>query len=130
MSEIKFNATVLQKKEDQRLVFGWASVVEENGEPIVDHQGDIIPENVLEKAFYDFVLDSRKAGEMHITKTAGELVECMVFTKEKQDLLGIDLGKVGAWVGFKVTDDVFQKVKDGTYQMFSIGGKGIREDAE
>ena len=125
--KITFKAEIIEKKEDQRLVFGWASIIEEEGEEVVDHQGDTISEEELEKAFYDFVLNSRNAGEMHVRKDAGQLVECIVFTKEKQDLLGIDLGKVGAWVGFKVEQEVFEKVKDGTYSMFSIGGMGKRE---
>lgn len=128
MSEIKFNAEIIEKKEDQRLVFGWASVIEKDGETVVDSQGDTISEQELEKAFYDFVLNARAAGEMHVRKDAGTLVECIVFTKEKQKALGIDLGQVGAWVGFKLDGNTFAKVKDGTYKMFSIGGTGVRED--
>ena len=130
MDNLKFNASILSKNEDQRLVFGWASIVEEKGVEVVDSQGDLISEEELEKAFYDFVLNSRNAGEMHIRKDAGKLVECIVFTKEKQKALGIDLGMVGAWVGFKVDEESFEKVKDGTYKMFSIGGKGVRTDVE
>jgi hypothetical protein len=126
---ITFTAEIIEKREDQQLVFGWASVVEKDGKPVVDSQGDIISEKELEKAVYEFVLNCRKAGEMHISKDAGQLVECMVFTKEKQKALGIDLGKIGAWVGFKMTEEAFVKIKDGTYTMFSIGGKGIRHDA-
>lgn len=130
MSDIKWTADIIEKNEDQQLVFGWASVIEIDGEPVVDHQGDMITETELEKAFYDFVLNSRNAGESHLNKSAGALVECIVFTKEKQKALGIDLGQVGAWVGFKLDKEVFEKVKDGTYTMFSIGGKGKRTDVE
>ena len=59
------------------------------------------------------------------------LVESMVFTKEKQNALGIAEGTIpeGWWIGFKVTDpDVWDKVKDGTYSMFSIEGEAIREE--
>jgi len=130
MGNIRLEAEIIEKNEDQQLIFGWASVVEEDGVSVVDSQGDIISEIELEKAFYDFVLNARNAGEMHISKDAGELVECIVFTKEKQEALGIDLGKVGAWVGFKVNKECFAKVKDGTYKMFSIGGIGVRTDVE
>ena len=35
--------------------------------------------------------------------------------------------KRGWWIGFKVTDDdVWAKVKDGTYPMFSIEGEAVR----
>ena len=45
--------------------------------------------------------------------------------------LGITEGALpeGWWIGFKVTDpDVWDKVKDGTYPMFSIEGTAIREE--
>lgn len=43
--------------------------------------------------------------------------------------MGIPEGTVptGWWIGFKVTDDdVWAKVKDGTYPMFSIEGEAVR----
>lgn len=118
---------ILKTQDDQRLVFGWASVISENGQPVVDSQGDIITEADLEKAFYGFAKDARMAGEMHSRMDAGHMVECMVFTKEKQAALGIDLGKVGAWVGFRLDPEAYAKVKSGEMRAFSIGGSGRRE---
>lgn len=113
--------------EDQRMVFGWFSVVEEDGEEVFDGEEDAIKSVELEKAAYQFVLDARIAGENHIRKGVGHLVESIVFTKEKQDTLGIDLGKVGWWGGFFVSDDsVWEKVKKGEFASFSIGGKAER----
>ena len=46
--------------------------------------------------------------------------------------LGIPDGTIpeGWWVGFRVSDpDVWEKVKDGTYKMFSIEGTGERVEA-
>ncbi len=125
--DMKKNITCAISKlnEDQNLVFGWAYVSETNGDAVVDYQGDTISESELEKAFYDFVINARNAGEMH-RNLAGVLVECCVFTKEKQAALGIDLGMVGAWVGFKLNPEVFAKVKSGEYKMLSIGGKAKR----
>ena len=43
--------------------------------------------------------------------------------------MGIPAGTlpVGWWIGFKITDkDVWEKVKNGTYQMFSIEGEAER----
>lgn len=124
--QLKMDCEISKINEDQNLVFGWAYVSEtaENG-TVVDYQGDSISEDELEKAFYDFVINARNAGEMH-KSLAGTLVECMVFTKQKQQALGIDLGKVGAWVGFKLQPEVFAKVKSGEYKMLSIGGKAKR----
>ena len=128
MVAIAFRKSVPIAKIDPpaRLVFGWASVVEENGIAVVDSQGDTMSVEELEKTAYDFAENCRKAGEMHTNLGVGELVESMVMTKAKQDALGIDLGKIGWWVGFRLSPEVFAKVADGTYRAFSIGGTGQR----
>ena len=119
--------TVAKADPDQRLIFGWASVVEQDGQLVIDKQGDIILPEDLEKAAYDFVLYARKHGEMHDRIGTGQLVESMVFTREKQAALGVDLKKVGWWVGFKVNDDkTWAAHKRGELPEFSIGGSGRR----
>lgn len=128
-ADFTFQEKVCKIDEDQRLVFGWASVVEENGKPIVDHQGDVITPRELVKAAHGFIISSRAAKVMHEGEKVGEFVESMVFTKEVQDALGIDLGKVGWWLVLKVENDsVWSMVKNGKLKMFSIGGKGQRID--
>ncbi|KKL27450.1 hypothetical protein LCGC14_2385060, partial [marine sediment metagenome] len=121
----------INKIDDQHLVFGWLSVaIDKSGDVIVDSQGDIIEPEELEKAAYDFTLFSRQAGDMHKkTEGIGQLVESMVFTVEKQEVLGIPEGTVpiGWWVGFKIQDeDVWKRIKSGELKAFSIGGKAIR----
>jgi hypothetical protein len=117
--------------EDERMVFGWFSVVEKDGELIKDSQDDYIEPMELEKAAYSYVLDARIAGDSHVRKGVGQLVESIVFTKEKQEALGIDLGHVGWWGGFHINDDnVWDKIKKGEYPMFSIGGTGTRVPKE
>lgn len=113
---------------DRNLVFGWASIIEKDGKTVVDVQDDTISESDLETAFYGFMKDARNAGEMHeeYGSDIGAAIECMVFTKEKQAIMKIDLGFVGAWVGFEVSPRVFAKVKSGDYPAFSIGGEGVR----
>jgi hypothetical protein len=129
MSKFRLLADISKVDAEQQVVFGWFSVVEENGAPVVDSQGDVIAPAELEKAAYDFVLDARVAGEMHKRIGVGRLVESMVFTKEKQDLLGIDLGKIGWWGGFKIDDpEVWDAVKIGKYRAFSIGGRAKQEE--
>lgn len=116
-------------KPDKQEAFGWASVIEENGVPVIDLQDHVIESSTLEDAAYDFMLNSRIAGEMHERMDIGRMIESMVFTKEKQAALGIDLGKVGWWVGVKIFDaDVFAKVKSGERSAFSIAGKAILHD--
>lgn len=127
------NFKIQKSDEEERLVFGWASVVERtNGETVVDWQEDIVEMEELEAAAYDFVQFYREGSEMHERGglDIGVVVESMVFTAEKMQLLGIAEGTVpyGWWVGFRVIDDdVWEKVKDGTYRMFSIEGSAIRE---
>lgn len=111
---------------DQNLVFGWASIVEKDGETVVDKQNEIILAADLEKAVYEYVLFKRVGGEMHESH-AGPLVESLMLTAEKREAMGIGDGPLGWWVGYKVAPEIFAKVKDGTYKMFSIGGGGVRE---
>jgi broad specificity phosphatase PhoE/cation transport regulator ChaB len=122
---------IIKADADRQLVFGWASISSVGGEMVVDKQEDIIPEDELETAAYDFVLYHRQQGDMHDRMGVGRLVESMMFTKQKQDALGIDLGLVGWFVGFKVDDaGVWKRIKEGDLPEFSIGGKATRESVE
>ena len=118
--------------EDQHLVFGWANVSERvDGEEVCDLQGDMVTPEELEKAAYEYVLNWHTGGEEHdpFLQNKCRMVESVVFTKEKLKAMGIPEGIVplGWWIGFKVDDEkTWQLVKDGTYQMFSIAGKGKR----
>ncbi len=126
-----FVGTIAKVDATKQQVFGWATIAEENGKPHQDRQGDIISPDAMEEMAYAFVQDCRVGGVMHERKGIGTLIESMCFTKEKQDKLEIDLGFVGWWVGFQVTDpQVWAKVKDGTYSAFSIHGMGIRTKIE
>ncbi len=123
---------IIKQNDDEQVAFGWLSVVEDKqGNVIVDSQGDVIEPEELEKAAYEFVLTSRKAGDMHKrTEGIGRLVESCVFTKEKQEALGIPEGvlPIGWFVGFKVDDKkTWAKIKKGEYTAFSIAGRGKRE---
>lgn len=121
------------KVEDQRLIFGWANIAATaDGQPVLDAHGDIIEPGVLEKAAYGFNLNFRDAGQMHSGGSIGRLVESFMVTPEKLVAMGLpaDALPVGLWVGFKIDDaDVWAKVKDGTYPMFSIQGRARREAA-
>ena len=68
---------------------------------------------------------------MHERGGVAVLVESCVFTAEKMQALGIPEGMLpyGWWIGLKVLDDsVWDKVKNGTYRMFSIEGEAVREE--
>lgn len=121
----------IKKSDDEKMqAFGWANVsIMENGETLEDWQGDIVEPDELESAAYDFVRFYREGGEMHERGGAATLIESVMFTKEKMQALGIPEGTlpVGWWIGFQVTDpEVWEKIKDGTYPMFSIEGEAER----
>jgi len=116
--------------QDKQLVYGWAYVSEKGGEYVIDHSGEYIHIDDLQKAAHGFMLNSRNVGDSHKVIGIGKVVESMVFTKELQDQLGIGLGKVGWMIGMKVEDkEAWDKVKGGEYKMFSIGGASRRVEA-
>lgn len=124
---------ILKADDDKRLVFGWALVsATKEGQKIIDWQGDIVEQEDLEEAAYEYVLNFRDAGEEHIgsLRKKARMVESVVFTEEKLNAMGIPLGTVpyGWWIGFYVDDDnAWNLIKNGTYKMFSIEGRAIRE---
>ena len=127
---IKGRVAITKVNDEKMLAFGWANVaVTADGEVIEDWQKDIIEPEELENAAYQYVLLYREGGEMHERGGAAVLVESVVFTEEKMKAMGIPEGMlpVGWWIGFKVTDeDVWKKVKNGEYPMFSIEGDAER----
>ena len=123
---------ILKADDDKRLVFGWANIaIKADGEQIEDLQKDVIDPEELENAVYKYVLEFRDGGEEHIPtmRKKASLVESVMFTKEKMRVMGIPEGIVpeGWWIGFYVKDDdAWEKIKNGTYKMFSIEGKAVR----
>lgn len=121
---------ITKSKEDEGLVSGWANVaVNADGSIPLDWQGDVIRPEVLEKAAINFMMDYRGSGVMHEGTEQGTVVESIVFTKEKQAILGIPEGCVpeGWFITVKVTnEEVFKAVKEGKYRMFSIQGTAKR----
>lgn len=121
---------ITKSNSEEGLVSGWANVaVNADGSLPLDWQGDIIRPEVLEKAAIKFMMDYRGSGVMHEGESKGIVVESIVFTKDKQACIGIPDGTVpeGWFITVKVTDlEVFSKVKDGTFKMFSIQGNAKR----
>ena len=130
------NFEIFKSDPDKRLVFGWASIsYTVDGEQLEDRQKDMIDPEDLEEAVYEYVLNFRDTGEEHIPtmRKKGKLVESCVLTEEKQRAMGIPAGTlpIGWWIGFKIEDDdAWERVKNGTYRMFSIEGKANREPVE
>lgn len=121
---------------DKQQVFGWASVVEVDGQPVVDLQGDYISADEMEKAGYSYVMKSRKGGDMHLRDNwepiqKSEMIESFIVTPEKRDAMGLpDSVPTGWWVGFQVQDQqVWSDIRDGKRTGFSIHGHGKRTPA-
>lgn len=131
---LKGRFKIAKSDDEKMLAFGWASVsMRVDGELIEDWQGDMIEPAELEDAVYEYVRLYRDGGEMHERGGVAILVESVVFTEEKMKVMGIPASTlpIGWWIGFKVLDeDVWEKVKDGTYPMFSIEGEAERVKVE
>jgi len=118
---------ILKSDDEQRLVYGWASVVTEKGQPVIDRQGDVIKPDTLVKAVNNFMEHIRVGKQMHNGDQIGVVVHSLPITKEIGDSLGIHSDREGWVVAFKVYDDnVWAKVKSGELAAFSIGGRAVK----
>lgn len=132
---VKFELPVAKTDADKRLVFGFANVaVTPAGDEVIDLHGDVIPEDVLEKAAYNYVVKSGVGGVEHEVMGTAVLVESCFLTKSKVEAMGLDASNYNGaawWVGFRVDDDdTWEAVKSGTLRAFSIGGRCVVEDSE
>ena len=120
---------ILKADDEQRMVYGWASVVTEKGEPVIDRQGDMIAPDTLVRAVNKFMEHVRVGKEMHKGDQIGAVIHSMPITKEIGESLGIQSDREGWIVAFKVyNDDVWAKVKSGELAAFSIGGRAMKEE--
>ncbi len=131
-------STILKVDDDRRMVWGWASVATIGKVLVEDHQQDVITADDLQETAHDFMMNHRVNARMHkrrsddheVTQT-GAVVDSVMFTKDLQDALGIDLGMEAWLVGVKVTDeDTWAAVKSGELRAFSIGGSAERVPLE
>jgi hypothetical protein len=138
--------TIVKINTAERIVFGYANVsIAKGGKLITDLQDDQITPTELEKGAYEYVLTAREADEMHEGGVVGHLVESIVFTPEKLQVMATDpaTGVVDQeglavlkrilpprwWVGFKLDQSAFAKVQSGEYTMFSIAGEAESDAA-
>lgn len=130
---MEFQSNLIKVDEEKRRVFGWAYIAQDqDGETLIDKQGDFIDDpEVLEKAAYEFVTESREGRTMHFKKGVGTLIESFVVTPEKMASLGViqkSAPQLAWWIGMQVHDDeTWEMVKNGTLKGFSMGGGGVRE---
>ena len=129
MTKTNIEGKILKTDDEQRMVYGWASVVTEDGEPVVDRQGDVIEVDTLVKAVNEFMEHVRVGKAMHTGEQVGVVVHSLPITKEIGDALGIQSNREGWVVAYKVYDDaVWDMVKSGELAAFSIGGRAMQEE--
>jgi predicted house-cleaning noncanonical NTP pyrophosphatase (MazG superfamily) len=120
---------ILKVDEEQRIIYGWASVTTFKGEPVVDRQGDVIATETLHKAVNEFMKGVRVGKLLHQGEQVGEIIHSFPVTKEICEALGIQSEKEGWITGYFVTkDDLWEDVKAGTYAEFSIGGRAQKRE--
>lgn len=130
-SEEKMTHRIFKTDDERRIVFGWASVISENGEPVTDLQGDQIEPAELLDATTKFMADVRLAKAMHDGAGIGEVLHSFPLLADIAKSLGIETQREGWLVGVKVHDDaVWQRVKSGELGAFSIGARAMRVPIE
>lgn len=112
---------VVKAAAEQRLTYG--VVLEPD---TTDAQGDRETAAEIEKAAHDYLVNSRTVGIHHQTKSPGSrVVESYIALSDMQ--IGDEIVKKGSWVMVTQHDpDVWELVKNGEFQGYSIGGTGNR----
>lgn len=112
----------VEKSSDELgILWGWASVAD-----LVDLQGDLIPQEVLVRAVYQFMEDYYRQDATlkvnHETEAEAVLVESTI------QMVGT---RAAWWVGVKLlSDELREAAKKGEISGFSIGGWAVMEDEE
>lgn len=126
---MKIDGTILKYDDEQRMFYGWASVVTNKGELVIDRQGDAIDLKSLEKAVNKFMMEVRVGKVMHTGDQKITFVHSFPVTDEICKALGLDCEKQGWIVGGYVHDeDTWQMVKSGKLPALSIGGIARSEE--
>jgi hypothetical protein len=133
---IEMSGEISKLNEDKQQCFGWCSVVKVDGKDVVDKQNDLIDIDDLETSAYDYMLTSRKGGDMHRRASDGgvhhvaDVIESFVLTPEKISKMGLpDNMQQGWWIGMQVHDDgLWDDVKSGRKRRFSVHGTGKRSE--
>lgn len=115
---------VLKVDDSLGLVFGWAIVSKVDGEPYVDTQDDVIPEDVALKAIAKFMEGERVAKAMHVGDRVGQVVMAWPMTEEIMKAMEIQCAKTGVMVAMKPDNpDMLKAYSSGLMTGFSVGGR-------
>ena len=128
-SDAQYSSSVkiLKMDDEQRVVWGWASVATENGTPVFDSHGDHIPMSELTKASIDFMENIRVGKSLHHGDQVSAVIGCLPLSQELAKALGIQSDREGLIMGFRVHDDqTWNLIKSGDLPALSIGARGRR----
>jgi hypothetical protein len=114
--------SIFKADEERHLVYG---VIAEPD--TVDAQGDVMSALTIEELAHDYMLNSRKFDDRHDERSVDAAPVESWIQREDAVLFGERI-RAGSWViGVKVwAEGIWQKVRDGEYRAFSIGGEGVR----
>jgi hypothetical protein len=114
---------VIKFDEEQRIIYGWASVTTHKGEVVIDGEGEWFRTETLHKAVNEFMKGLRVGKLNHSGDPKGQIVHSFPISKEICDALGIQSDNEGWITGYYVEDDeLWADVKLGKYAELSIGG--------
>lgn len=129
MPAVRFDFRIEKASPTGRYVSGWLSVVEKDGKPVEDSQGDIVAMEEVRKAFHKYMRGSRVIKSQHAGDGIGDLVECVIVDDDFAKAHGVTHGQRGVWGTAEITDEKEQaRVRKGEYGGFSIGGRGKRTE--
>lgn len=123
----RLDCKVAKVDESLGLVFGWAIICTENGQPYIDTQDDWIPDESMLKAATKFAKGNRQSGDMHLCED-GQIVHTMPLTAEVAKAFDIKCDKTG-WMIAMAPDspETLEKFRTGERTGFSIGGRRIKD---
>lgn len=123
---------IIKADHEQRMVYAWASVISENGEPVVDSQGHIIEAHELEKAAAAFMEECRfmtlehernQDGSFSSDLSKADVIHSFPLTADIAKAFGIKCDREGWLIGYRLNDDdLWEQTKSGKLGGLSIGG--------
>jgi hypothetical protein len=112
---------VVRKSDELGIIWGYASVAD-----IVDLQGDVVPQDELVSAVYEFM--ENYYGEQATIKENHKQPADVVLVESTFHFLA---GKLRWYVGVKLLDEKLRKAaREGQISGFSIGGYAEEEDTD
>jgi hypothetical protein len=118
---------IVKAEPMKQLVYGWFSVIEKDGVPVVDVEGDVISEDDLLHLVHTFNAGPRISKLNHDGQPVGRVVELACLTRDVQKAMGCQLDRAGAWGCSHIEDPgAWARVLSGEFTGFSWDGLSKR----